>query len=331
MRLVNILALTNAKLVNDPFVNTFLNITYDAKKIKRGDLFIAFDELQIEEAVLNGAYGVMFDKPTQISDNEIAWLKVDNLETALKKLLRFRLIEKEIASYGCNDIILKLARQIITSTNFITLSGNIKDIFLNLWDIEKSSTILFSPNLCDSDIFTDIKSLPINKSETINIIEQTLFETSFIYENTFYERQSISPFFIPYLEQLLNLYKTLNITFRLKKFSPIEHFEPAFVNKNFELKDFGTSDKVIIFERSSELINSQIEFLQKKAPWAKLIYILPLDAYTPKAINIITYKDKEEIIDILKDNSFHFALIAGVDKSILEKPLKIQPQLTFGF
>jgi ferrochelatase len=328
MKLVNILALTNAKLINEPFVNTFLNITYEAKKIKRGDLFIAYDETQIEEAVLNGAYGVMFDKPTQISDNEIAWIKVDDLDTALKKLLRFKLVEKDIISYSCNDIILKLALQVLTESTFVTIHGNIKEIFSDLWEIEPKSTILFCPNLCERDLFTDVKEIPQNDIESINIIEQTLFETSFIYDNTFYERQNISPFFIPYLEQLLNLYKTLNIAFRLKKFSAIDHFEPVFVNKNFELKEFGTSDKVLIFEPKSEMINSQIEFLHKKAPWAKVIYILPYDAVESDAEDIITYKNKNEIVDILKTKTFHFALIAGADKSILQKPIKVQPQLT---
>ena len=36
----------------------------------------------------------MFDKPTQISDTEIAWVKVDDCEDALKRLLRFRLMKR---------------------------------------------------------------------------------------------------------------------------------------------------------------------------------------------------------------------------------------------
>jgi len=85
MRLENILALTHGKLLNEPFVNIFDNIVFDAKSIKRGDLFIAFDEKTIEIALLNGAYGVIFDKPTQINDMEIAWIQVQNIEDALKR------------------------------------------------------------------------------------------------------------------------------------------------------------------------------------------------------------------------------------------------------
>jgi len=332
MRLENVLALTNGKLINEPFVNTFNNVVFEAKAVKRGDLFLAFDEATIHEAILNGAYGVVFSKPTQISDSEIAWIKVHEIEDALKRLLRFRLIDKEIVAYSCNEIILKLALQIMTEPNFIALNGDIRAIFKTLWNIENSCTVLFSPNLISSDIFTDIHSLSGNPVERIDIIEQTLFETSFIYDNVFYERQLISPFFISYLEILFHLFKQLNINFRLRKFTPIDNFEAVFTNKNFEIKEFGASDKVLIFEKNSELIKMQMSFLQKEAAWAKIIYLLP-HTYkcTQENNNIIIYKNINEITNILKENHFHFALIVGADKSILEKPLAHQVQLTLDF
>ena len=331
MRLENVLALTHGKVVNEPFVKTFENIVFDATRVKRGDLFVAFDEQNIECAVLNGAYGVLFDKPTQISDREIAWIKVEDINDALKRLLRFKLIDKEIVVYECNKIVLKLALQVMSEPNFIALNGDIKSIIKTLWDLPNSSTVLFSPALTPKEIFTDVKSITRTSIEPINIIEQTLFETSFIYDNVFYERQLISPFFMPYLEELLHLFKTLKINFRLRKFTPIDHFEAVFTNKNFEIKEFGTSDKVLIFESNAELINSEISFLRKQANWANIIFILPLkDADTYKEHkDVHVYKSKNEIKEILKSNSFHFALIVGVDKSILSKPLPhmVQPTL----
>ncbi|MEN4045162.1 hypothetical protein MLC52_06350 [Sulfurimonas sp. NW15] len=337
MRLENTLALIHGELVNTPFVSNFNNIVFDAKAVKRGDLFIAFDEGSIEDAVFNGAYGVVFDKPTQITDSEIAWIKVKDLEDAIKRLLRFELIAKEISVYACDEIVLKIALQVVTEPSFIALHGDIKSIFKELSNIENGSTLLFSPTLTSSDLFTKIKELPKSKAQSINIIEQTLFETSFIYDNVFYERQLISPFFMPYLEQLLYLFKVLKINFRLRKFTPIDHFEAVFTNKSFEIKEFGTSDKVLIFEKSTSLIENEILFLQKQASWAKIIYIIPstckqrLDADLLKQKNLFFYKNKNEIKNILQANNFHFALIVGVDKSILEKPLIRQTQLTLDF
>lgn len=332
MRLENILALTHAKLLNEPFVKSFENIVFDAHKIKRGDLFLAFDETTIETAIVNGAYGIIFDKPVQIRDNEIAWIKVEDIEDALKRLLRFRLIEKEVVAYECNEVVLKLALQIITESNFVAISGDIKSIAKTLWNVENKSIILFCPALCDKElIFTDVKSLPKSALEPITIMEQTLFETSFIYDNVFYERQLISPFFMPFLEELLHLLKSLKISFRLKKFTNLEHFQPVFTNKNFEIKEFGTSDKVLIFESNATLIKSEISFLQNQANWAKAIYIIPYDSDYEQNEHIFIYKTKDEIMDILRENDFHFALIAGVDKSILNMPVSRQTQLTLDF
>lgn len=331
MRLENFLALTHATLVNEPCVNTFENITFEAKKIKRGDLFFAYDEKDIDLAVLNGAYGVVFDKPTQISDSEIAWMKVDNIDDALTRLLRFKMIEKEVVAYECNEIILKLSLQVITQTGFLTLNGDIKSVFKSLWSIEERTTILFCPALIDRNIFATVKTIPTAIYEPIEVMEQTLFETSFIYDNVFYERQLISPFFMPFLEELLYLYKSLKISYRLRKFTPIGHFEAVFTNKNFEPKDFGTSDRVLIFEKNSDMINKEIKFLQKNANWAKTVYIIPDRCIYDESENIYTYKNEKEIINILKSNVFHFALIVGVDKSILSKPISAQTQLTLDF
>lgn len=331
MRLENFLALTHATLVNEPCVNTFENITFEAKKIKRGDLFFAYSEEEIEEAVLNGAYGVVFDKPTQISDSEIAWIKVDNIDDSLKRLLRFKMIEQEVVAYECNEITLKLSLQVITQTDFLALTGDIKSIFKSLWNIDERATILFCPTSENKNIFASPKQLPKTSFEPIEIMEQTLFETSFIYDNIFYERQLISPFFMPYLEELLHLYKILKINYRLKKFTPIEHFEPVFTNKKFEIKNFGTSDKVLIFEKNSDLIDSEINFLQKNANWANIIYIIPKSSKYDEDESIFLYKNEKDIIDTLKNNSFHFALIVGVDKSILDKPLSYKAQLTLDF
>ena len=329
MRLENVIALTYGKLVNSPFVSNFTNVVFKAKDVKRGDLFVAFDVQEIEEAILHGAYGILFSKPTQISDSEIAWIKVNDIEDALKRLLRFKLIDKNVTVYESNEIVIKLALQVITEPCFRVVNGTIENFFQILWNIEEASTLLFCPALTTKDIFT--KTLPLSSTsiENINIIEQTLFETSFIYDNTFYERQLISPFFMPYLELLLNLFKGLKINYRLKKFIPIEHFEAVFTNKKFEIKEFGTSDKVLIFEKSTELIKEEISFLQREATWAKIVYVVPQSLYKElDNNNLILYTNSDEIVNRLKQSDFHFALIVGVDKSILTKPLSNQTQFS---
>lgn len=329
MRLENFLALTLTSLVNEPCVNSFQNIIFEANKVKRGDLFFAYKHNDIQTAIDNGAYGVVFDKPTQISDSEIAWIKSDNIDNSLKRLLRFKIIEKDVIAYECNEIILKLALQISTQNNFLVMHGDIQSIYETMLHVEKNTIVLFCPVLVDSDIFTSIKKMPNIAIKPIEIIEQTLFETSFIYNNSYFERQLISPFFIPYLEELFHLYETMKIDYQLKKMMPIEHFEPVFTNKNFEIKNFGTSDRVLIFEKNKDLIDSEIAFLQERASWANIIIVLPISMKQIIAPNIVYYGRKDSIVEILKKQLFNFAFIVGVDKSILDRPMVnlVQPTL----
>ncbi|MFA5462219.1 MAG: hypothetical protein WC274_09100 [Sulfurimonas sp.] len=331
MRLENFLALTQTTLINEPCVHSFENIVFDAIKVKRGDLFFAYDTKEIQLAVENGAYGIISEKPAKISDNEIAWIKADSLDDALHRLIRFKTIEKEMVAYECNEIVLKLSLQVITMTYFRTIIGDLKSIFKIISEAQQKTTLLFSPALTSRDMFAVVKKMPIASFEPIEIMEQTLFETSFIYDNVFYERQLISPFFIPYLEELLHFYRTLKIEYKLKKFTPIEHFEPVFTNKRFEIKNFGTSDKVLIFEPNVELIEEQISFLERHASWANTIFVVPHDVESKESKNIFRYKNEKEIINILRNTLFNFALIVGVDKSLLSRPLSNQTQLTIDF
>jgi ferrochelatase len=334
MRLENILALSKGALLGEPLVSIFESVVFDPSKVKRGSFFVAYSPEDIPEALQNGAYGVMFDKPTQISDSEIAWIKVDNIDSALKKLLRFYLLEKELQVYACDPITLHLSTMISTPSNFCNIEGSMREIWEKLWPLEKKSIVLFSPALTDPDIFVEHSQLIRAQEKTITIIEQTLFETSFIHNDTFYERQMLSPFFIPYLEHILFFYTFLRIPFQIKGFSKMGHFIPVFTNSRLESKEFGSSDRVVIFEPLLELIDEQIDFLDSQASWAKIIYLLPDSMRSSLTIgieNIFFYRYPEEVLAILQSKIFHFALVAGVDKGILNPSRSAMKQLELDF
>lgn len=334
MRLENVLGLTKGVLLSEPSISIFDNVVFDPAKVKRGSLFIAYNPEEIPQALLNGAYGVIFEKPTQMGDPEIAWIKVDDIDTALKKLLRFYLLEKELQVYACDPITLRLSEMISTPPTFCNIEGPMREIWEKLWPLEKKSIVLFSPTLTDADIFIEHSQLIRAQESTITIIEQTLFETSFIHQDTFYERQMLSPFFIPYLEHLLFFYTFLRIPFQIKGFGKMGHFIPVFTNSRLESKEFGSSDRVVIFEPLLELIDEQIDFLDAQASWAKILYLLPetmRSALTIGVENILFYRYPEEVITLLQTKDFHFALVAGVDKSILRPSRSSMTQLELIF
>lgn len=331
MKLDNFLALTKATLLNEPSIVAFEHICVEASKIKRGDAFFAYDKNEIQTALQNGAYVVVFEGEEELSDNEIAWVSVESLEYALRKVLRFKIVEKDISVYECNEIVLELATQLNLPPNFYIYQGDIKTNLLSLWNLEEKTNLLCCLTLGDTSIFATKTKLQSSLHTSIEIIEQTLFETSFIYKDKFYERQLLSPFFMPYLEDLFYFLDSINVEFKIKKFSIMEHFEAVFVNKKFEAKNFGTSDMVLIFEPKSDLVKNQIAFLKQYAPWANTIFVIPQSMPDKYEENVYIYTNKKEILDILKEASFHFALIVGCDKSILNNQSIVQKQLTFEF
>ncbi len=333
MNLQNLTALVDGVLTNSPSITAFEDVSFDASKVRRGDLFIALDHDDIEHAIMNGAYGILFEKPTQITDQEIAWIKVSSIDNALLRLLRFHIIEKTPQVFSCDQISLKLASQVITSNELLVLDKPINKHIQTLWNIKENQFILFCPKLIDPALFIDTKPISKVQSPTINIVEQTLFETSFIYDDTYYERQLLSPFFMPYLEGILQFFKQNNIRYQLKDFTPIDHFQPVFTNVNFQVKEFGKSDNVLIFEPDFELIKEQMGFLKAQANWAKIIYIIPSDKanqiYEDK--NVFLYDSTWDIMRYLKEEQYHFALIAQQSADILNSDLfetkTVQPSL----
>lgn len=320
MNLQNLTALVEGKLTNSPSITAFEDVSFEASKVRRGDLFIALDHEEIELAVLNGAYGILFEKPTQITDQEIAWIKVPSIDKALLRLLRFHIIEKSPQVFSCDQISIKLAAQVMTTNELLVLNKPIHEHIQDLWRIEEKQFILFCPKLLDPALFIDAKPISKVQSPTINIVEQTLFETSFIYDDTYYERQLLSPFFMPYLESILQFFKQHSIKYQLKDFSPIDHFQPVFTNVNFQVKEFGKSDNVLIFEPDFELIKEQIGFLKAQANWAKIIYLIPSDKANEisELENIFLYDSSWDIMRYLKEEQYHFALIAQQSADILK-------------
>ena len=107
--------------------------------------------------------------------------------------------------------------------------------------------------------------------------------------------------------------------YEIKSFTQIKNFVPVFTNTHFQKKAFGTSEYVLIFEEDLSLIKQQIDFLQTQASWAKQLILLPSNySVDVDGENIFSYSNNNEILAILKNNRFHFALIAGKDETFVD-------------
>ena len=91
MLFLNLCALIDGELKNEPSIASFTNIVFDARKVSIGDLFIG-KKSDISEALQNGAYGIV-STSFKMSDDEVAWIKVKDIEVAKLKLLRYLVLK----------------------------------------------------------------------------------------------------------------------------------------------------------------------------------------------------------------------------------------------
>ena len=137
MKISSIVDIVDGELLNSPSISFINNISNDAKKVKTSDMFIAKNIEDLKIAITNGAYAVIFEKDFEVIDNEIAFIKVKNLELALLKIVRYKLSTLKIKSYFCTDEtfdMLKLYQNNHTKPIFL-ISKNIEKVFKFIGDI----------------------------------------------------------------------------------------------------------------------------------------------------------------------------------------------------
>jgi len=305
MRIENLLYLLDGELKSSPSIKKIGGFSCEASLVKRGDLFFAKNKKEIELAVKNGAYSIVFEGWTQIIDNEIAWIKVKNLQNSALKLLRFFLIQNQIPLFRLDYLEYEMAKTLDHSLEILFLEKDFVSNLIQLSKKEKKIALIY-----DNEIFKKLSldNYEIKTDKKIKILNSYLFETSFIYNNIYYERVNISPLFIKNLDKVLNIFELFFINYHIKNIENLNRFKPIFVDSYFNRLDFGKSDRVLIIENDYDLLQREREFLEEKAKWAKKIYISDKDIK-----DFILAKDFDKIRDILYNKNFNFALIGAKD------------------
>jgi ferrochelatase len=320
MKISDILDICNGNLVNFPFISSIEGIATQPNKIKRGDLFFALDTKEIESAVNKGAYAIIFDKPTQVTDYEIAWIKVDSVQSAINKFIRYEIANNPKKFFLVNSFQYQLIEQIVSTKQVSMLSD---DYLENYHNIVNSSDNLFISN--DKEYLEFIASkydeLDIIETSEFELKTSSTFELSFTFNRKLYDKVKIASLFANDLFKVIKFLTLKGIDFNLSDIESFSHFHPIYVDGYFSEKEYGKSDRVLIFEPDEELVQDEIDYLIEQNSWAKTIVIVKSSAHSIKFDNIFIAKNNKNIIDILKRNDFNFALIVEKSRDDLDKYL----------
>ncbi len=312
MKISSIVDIVDGELLNSPSISFINNISSDANKVKTSDMFIAKNIEDLKIALQNGAYAVIFEKDFEVIDNEIAFIKVKNLELALLKIVRYKLSTLKIESYFCTDEtfdMLKLYQNNHTKPIFL-ISKNIEKAFKFIDDI-KDGDILISKNkkLLES-IYPDSKEFEkkLDENNIKNLIKHSLFELSFSYKDIYFSKLRLSKI---YLNSFLNIYDFFKGNIDISKLKLYSNFKAIFIDKDFQPIESGKSDSFIICQTNKNLIPIEIAYLKNEFKYAKTIFVSKYKISFLDEKEQIIINNIEDLKNILKNLKFNCVYLIG--------------------
>ena len=316
MKIEDILNLTEGTLTNTPKVQAIESATVFHSKVEHGDLFFSSNQEEIDKAITNGAYAIVYDNDEIIkNDEEIAWIKVTNLQLAAFKLIRYVIIKKEAQFFLLSEHELTFLKMIVTHKTTI-------DFIANDWR-KAFEQILNS----DGTLYvgTDKELMKLIKPDVQKLerevdgypVFDTLFKTTFKVGGFVYQEKELIPFHLEYLLRVIHFCEANALPYDVERLRYTKHFTPVFIDGQLNTARAGQSDKVAIFTDNIPDIVEAREYIKRSNNWVKGIVLTPPKTKVPGIDRPHWFESEEEVREILKNTLFNYAFIYNADRSIL--------------
>lgn len=313
--------LSLGELQNTPSISYFNSIVLSLNKVQKGSLFVAKDHTLIPKALELGAYGILYAGEYPLSDRDVAWIKLKDIEHSLNHLFKFCLLNERVVGALLSSIELEIASKIMVSDFVWCLKESLEDLF-----IIEGCKIAFFDKLEWLHLFYRQERLKEDLKESrLIILNQSFFCSTLVYEKQEYELKMPCIFLEP-LKRVIQLCEKLQIEFDLnllgKKEYPLDHCKPFFVNKNLEIAPYGATARVIVAETSKELFEMMLQKALETLSWGKIVVFCRKNsaAFFKKA-NPYFYTTQNNLKEQLKNLAFNFAFIYGISSHHLESLL----------
>lgn len=239
MNISNLIELTRATVLNEGSISSVSSFALSLKELNKACVFFSNDELEIQLALQKGAFVIISENDVKITDKDVFFLKVDEIKLAVLRILRFISEEKGLNFILCSKMELNLCPAF--SLNY--LHG---DIFLDFQTIMKAKNDSFI--YCDDELYL-LKlcaSYEVLRQATYKMIEQgSVFFTSLLCEGLYFKNLHF-PFILA--QNFANIASKLiqNKQEVVFKASYLNFFKIFFIDDDFNLCKFGTSNKALI-------------------------------------------------------------------------------------
>ncbi|GAA8786324.1 hypothetical protein oki772_11220 [Helicobacter pylori] len=313
--------LSLGELQNTPSISYFNSIVSSLNKVQKGSLFVAKDHTLIPKALELGAYGILYAGEYPLSDRDVAWIKLKDIEHSLNHLFKFCLLNERVVGVLLSPIELEIASKIMVSDFVWCLKESLEDLF-----IIEGCKIAFFDKLEWLHLFYKQERLKEDLKESrLIVLNQSFFCSALVCEKQEYELKMPCIFLEP-LKRVIQLCEKLQIEFDLnllgKKEYPLDHCKPFFVNKNLEIAPYGATARVIIAETSKELFEMMLQKALETLSWGKIVvFCRKNSAVFFKKANPYFYTTQNNLKEQLKNLAFNFAFIYGISSHHLESLL----------
>lgn len=316
MKIEDILNLTEGTLTNTPKVQAIEAATVYYSKVEHGDLFFSSNQEEIDQAIDNGAYAIVYDDDNIVrKDDEIAWIKVSDIQLAAFKLIRYVTLKKEALFYLLSNHELTFLKMILLHKNNISfISNDWRKAFEQILNSDDSLFVGTNQELMDL-IKPDVHKL--NKEVDGYLISDTLFRSTFKVGGFVYQEKELIPFHLEYLLRVIDFCETHELPYSVERLKYTKHFTPVFIDGKLKSTKASKSDKVAIFTDNISDISKAREYVMRSNMWVKSIVLTPPKTKIPGIDHPHWFKTEEEVRDLLKNMHYNYAFIYKADKSIL--------------
>jgi len=318
MKIEDLLNLTAGTMITEPTITAINSVTVYPSKVEQGDLFISNDKEEIESAIANGAYAIVFsDRDIKITDNEVAWIQVKQIEKAAFKLIRYVLISREASFYLFSEHELSFMKMIVTKkSNLDILPNDWRKMFERILNSE-SKMFVGTDDVLMKMIKPDVAIL--NKESSCEIITDTLFKVTFKINNYIYQEKDITPFHVDILQRVVEFCDLHHFPYDLDRVRYTKHFVPVFIDGFLNVMNPSKSDKVAIFTDNLQDIYKAREYVRYNGAWVKTIVLTPPKTKVEGVERPNWYVNVDEARDLLKNAYFNYAFVYALDKTMLPK------------
>ncbi|WQZ69918.1 ferrochelatase [Helicobacter pylori] len=317
--------LSLGELQNTPSISYFNSIVLSLNKVQKGSLFVAKDHTLIPKALELGAYGILYAGEYPLSDRDVAWIKLKDIEHSLNHLFKFCLLNERVVGVLLSPIELEIASKIMVSGFVWCLKESLEDLFIiegckiAFFDKLEWLHLFYKQERLKEDLKEDLKE------SRLIILNQSFFCSALVYEKQEYEFKMPCIFLEP-LKRVIQLCEKLKIEFDLnllsKKEPALDHCKPFFVNKNLEIAPYGATARVVVAEASKELFEMMLQKALETLSWGKIVVFCRKNsaAFFEKN-NPYCYTTQNNLKEQLKNLAFNFAFIYGISSHHLESLL----------